>query len=158
MEQEEILRRFGFYKQSPTEFEPGSSGSDHASIRHLFIQFAAMLNAALPEGREKALAFTELETASMWAHKSVASQAELVRETDGTDYESMLPLPKRVPSVFGPDGHLAPLHKLYTQEEAEAKIDEAEAKLQSLLYDEPSTPLPGALFDNGPTAGRGVVS
>ena len=71
----DIENRFGFHKA--TNEGENATIPKHRALRVAFIQFAETL-AALPDGRSKALAFTELETASMWAHKAIAETAPLV--------------------------------------------------------------------------------
>lgn len=76
---DEIENRFGFHKAT-IEGE-GATRPVHADIRIRFRELANFLDEALPPGREKAIMFTELENASMWAHKTLASTAPL--EKDG---------------------------------------------------------------------------
>jgi hypothetical protein len=71
---QEIENRFGFHT---TTIE---GDSVHAELRRNFKQFAKFLDKLLPAGRAKSLAFTELEDASMWAHKAVELTAPLVSE------------------------------------------------------------------------------
>jgi hypothetical protein len=76
---EEIENRFGFHKGTIE----GSNATlpKHAELRFKFIEFAEYLDIVLPnEGRAKTIAFTELEAASMWAHKSIAETAPIVPE------------------------------------------------------------------------------
>jgi hypothetical protein len=74
----EIENRFGFHKG--TIEGPNATAPHHSGLRRVFMDFAAYLDSALPDGRTKAVAFTELETASMWAHKSIAETAPVVAE------------------------------------------------------------------------------
>lgn len=67
----ELETRFGFHKQ--TEL----STRQHHAVRAAYLTFAEMLDRILPDGREKALAFTELENSSMWSHKAIAQTAPL---------------------------------------------------------------------------------
>ena len=78
LSQEEIEGRFGFHKG--TIEGPNATAPRHADLRRAFMGFATMLEDVLPDGRAKSVAFTELETASMWAHKAIAEQAPIVRE------------------------------------------------------------------------------
>jgi hypothetical protein len=71
--EEEIRNRFGFHKG--TVEGPNATAPRHSYLRVHFMEFADMLDRVLPPGRAKSVAFTELETASMWAHKSIAEQA-----------------------------------------------------------------------------------
>lgn len=74
----EIEHRFGFHKAT---IEGGHATlPKHREIRVLFREFAEELDRILPAGRARSVAFTELESASMWAHKAIAEQAPLIRE------------------------------------------------------------------------------
>lgn len=75
---EEIENRFGFHKA--TIEGDNATLPNHVTVRRLFREFAEQLDELLPSGRAKYVAFTELESASMWAHKSIAEKAPLVRE------------------------------------------------------------------------------
>ena len=75
---DEIEHRFGFHKAT-VEGE-NATLPKHRDIRLRFREFAAFLDEVLPEGRAKAVAFTELENASMWAHKALAETAPVVNE------------------------------------------------------------------------------
>lgn len=44
----------------------------HAEVRTAFKKLAKTLDELVPLGRGKSVMFTELETASMWAHKALA--------------------------------------------------------------------------------------
>lgn len=72
---DEIENRFGFHKG--TIEGPNATAPTHAALRRKFREFAEYLDDCLPEGRTKDVAFIELETASMWAHKAIAEQAPL---------------------------------------------------------------------------------
>jgi hypothetical protein len=43
-----------------------------SQVREAFMHLVSMLDGAIPEGREKALAFTALEESGMWAMKALA--------------------------------------------------------------------------------------
>jgi len=75
---DEIHSRFGFHKAT-VEGE-NATLPQHTQLRVLICKFAEQLDVLLPDGREKSIAFTELETASMYAHKAVAKAAPLVKE------------------------------------------------------------------------------
>lgn len=75
---EEIEHRFGFHKA--TIEGDNATLPHHVTVRRLFREFAEHLDEILPAGRAKYVAFTELENASMWAHKSIAETAPVVQE------------------------------------------------------------------------------
>lgn len=75
---EEIEHRFGFHKAT-IEGE-NATLPKHIAIRLLFRAFAEELDQLTPPGRAKSVMFTDLENASMWAHKAVAEQEPVVPE------------------------------------------------------------------------------
>lgn len=75
---DEIENRFGFHKA--TIEGDNASLPKHRDTRLKFREFAEFLDTVLPDGRAKSVAFTELENASMWAHKAIAETAPLVTE------------------------------------------------------------------------------
>lgn len=75
---DEIEHRFGFHKAT-IEGE-NATLPIHRDTRLKFREFAEWLDDTLPQGRAKAVMFTELESASMWAHKSIAETAPVIRE------------------------------------------------------------------------------
>jgi hypothetical protein len=75
---EEIEKRFGFHKAAIEG--PDATNETHADLRAAFKAFAKILDEAIPDGRYKYLAFTELEASSMWSHKAIAEKAPLVSE------------------------------------------------------------------------------
>ena len=85
---EEIERRFGYHK--PTTQGTAGTAPLHADLRRRFIDFAGMLNDVLPDGRAKSVAFTELESAAMWAHKAIASLDPVHREDPTPTEDEML--------------------------------------------------------------------
>jgi hypothetical protein len=78
----EIANRFGFHKAT-VEGE-NATIPQHRDLRIEFQRLAKILDEILPDGRAKAVALTELETTSMWAHKAVAEQAPVIDEWKGT--------------------------------------------------------------------------
>ena len=66
---EDIKNRFSYHP--PTQ--PGRADA-HEKTRALFTEFASLLDAALPPGREHALVITKLEEALMWANAAIARQ------------------------------------------------------------------------------------
>lgn len=75
---DEVENRFGFHKG--TVEGPNATAPVHAGLRKKFVELAQHLDEVVPDGRAKAVMFTELETASMWAHKAIAATAPLIRE------------------------------------------------------------------------------
>lgn len=75
---EEIEHRFGFHKA--TIEGDNATLPKHRDVRVEFRKFAEFLDSVAPEGRAKSIMFTELENASMWAHKAIAETAPVVRE------------------------------------------------------------------------------
>lgn len=71
---EDIRSRFGYHKATE------KTGPKHQSVRSMFISLGDLLADILPDGRAKAVCFTELESASMWANKAIAEQAPVVQE------------------------------------------------------------------------------
>ena len=78
LQSEDLSNRFGFHKGTEV------TGPQHQEVRKMFENFANLLNRIIPEGgdsgRAKAVMFTELENASMWANKAIANQAPVVNE------------------------------------------------------------------------------
>lgn len=74
----EIENRLGFHKAT-IEGE-NATLPKHRDTRLKFREFAEWLDANLPDGRAKSVAFTELENASMWAHKAIAETAPAISE------------------------------------------------------------------------------
>jgi hypothetical protein len=70
----DLENRFGF--RNATTEGPNPTAQKHLDVRETFIEFADFLNNTLPDGRAKSIAMTELETASMWAHKALSQPAE----------------------------------------------------------------------------------
>lgn len=68
---EAIERRFG---SGP--IYPSPTPMIHHGIAKIFVEIAMSLDVLLPDGREKSLAFAELEAAEMWANKSATSLLE----------------------------------------------------------------------------------
>jgi len=69
---EELKSRFGFHKA--TIEGPNASTKIHGYIREVFLEVAIYLDNVLPHNRAKSVAMTELETASMWFHKTLAAE------------------------------------------------------------------------------------
>lgn len=65
---DEIQKRFG-----TTSTSPDGTVSSHDALRSLFENLANTIDGAMEDSREKSLALTELEAASMWAHKALAN-------------------------------------------------------------------------------------
>lgn len=67
---EELENRFGLHKAT---LENPANPARHAELRKLWMDFAKELDSLLGDSRAKSVAFTELETASMWTHKALAA-------------------------------------------------------------------------------------
>lgn len=65
----EIEGRFGRHKAA---LEGPAAPEEHAKLREKWMAFAEELDTLLEDGRAKSIAFTELESASMWTHKALA--------------------------------------------------------------------------------------
>lgn len=66
--EKEIRHRFG----STAVNLDVNVASAHDDLREAFIVFAIALDELLPNCREKSVAFTELQSSSMWAHKALS--------------------------------------------------------------------------------------
>ncbi len=64
--QDEIIKRFGSNQGAPLEKQ--------------FIQFAAMLDVLLTDGRAKDMVFDNLENALLWVNKSLVMDMNSVKE------------------------------------------------------------------------------
>ena len=69
MDKSELDNRFMYHAPSPMQV------TVYAEIRAKAKEFAVLLDVLCPESREKALAFTELESAVMWANASIARRS-----------------------------------------------------------------------------------
>jgi hypothetical protein len=74
----EIEHRFGFHKA--TVEGDNATLPRHRDTRLAFREFAEKLDELLPDSREKSLAFTALQEASMWTHCAIAMDAPAVSE------------------------------------------------------------------------------
>jgi len=63
---EDLAKRFGYHKATEQTIPM------HQEVRGMFLDMAEALNALLPEGREKSLAFTALQESAMWSNAAVA--------------------------------------------------------------------------------------
>lgn len=68
MNQAELQNRFEFHPAT------ADTGAAHDHVRAAYLQLAHRMNDMLPEGREKALCLTELQTSMMWANAAIACQ------------------------------------------------------------------------------------
>lgn len=66
---QEVKNRFG--RHEGTTEGPRDVAPKHRELHERFIEFAQLLEDILPDGRAKSITFTELESASSWAHKSL---------------------------------------------------------------------------------------
>lgn len=71
---DEIENRFGYHRPTP------ENASAHIDLRLRFRRMAEDLDAVLPHGRAKSLAFTALQEASMWSQFAIAETAPVVRD------------------------------------------------------------------------------
>lgn len=71
----EIEGMFGNHKA--TIEGPEATLPKHKELRVKFKELAYFLDDVLPDGRQKSIAFTELENASMRSHKAIAETAPL---------------------------------------------------------------------------------
>ena len=71
---EEVRNRFGYHAGTPV------TQPKHQAVRARFNEMCVFLDELLPAGRAKSVAFTELESAAMWANKAIAEMAPVVQE------------------------------------------------------------------------------
>lgn len=76
--QHEIESRFGFHKA--TIEGPEATQPKHVELRGKFKEFVRYLDEVCPDGRYCSLMLTDLENASMWAHKAIAETAPLATD------------------------------------------------------------------------------
>lgn len=67
----EIQSRFG--KHAGALEGPNPNGVKHKMLRSYFTDWARTIDELMPDGRNKSLALTAFEEASMWSHKAVAN-------------------------------------------------------------------------------------
>lgn len=79
IDEAEVRRRFTFYPPNTPQRIAG-----HEAVRTAFTALANRLT-GLPEGREKSLAFTELEQAMFWANAAIARQPDVVEPVPPDD-------------------------------------------------------------------------
>lgn len=66
MEKKRIEHNFDYHKPSPDKI------NRHETVRQACKQLAYGIDELCPDGREKALAFTKIEEAMMWANAAIA--------------------------------------------------------------------------------------
>ncbi|GGN86330.1 hypothetical protein GCM10010112_67750 [Actinoplanes lobatus] len=71
MDSSDLARRFAFHPATTPERQDA-----HVSVRVACGDLADHLNALLPEGREKALAITNLEQVMFWGNAAIARQPD----------------------------------------------------------------------------------
>lgn len=67
----DIEHRFDFHPASTAE-----KRAEHGSVRAAMKALAIFVNENVPEGREKALAITNIEQAMFWANAAIAREKE----------------------------------------------------------------------------------
>lgn len=82
-------------EESRNRFSPHTLTNEAAvtvqALREWFVNLDIFLARELPEGRERSLARTHLETASMWATKAIALQAPVVKVEPGPEWTTANP-------------------------------------------------------------------
>ena len=68
----ELENRFGYHAAT------AASAPLHDKIRKSYQALAELINDVLPEGRDKSLALTELQTSMHWANSAVAMENPLI--------------------------------------------------------------------------------
>lgn len=68
----EVINSLQYHKLDMEDPEGQSAADSFDDLRMAAIDFARMIEANCPDGREKSLAFTHLEETLMWAIKSIA--------------------------------------------------------------------------------------
>ena len=70
MDAAELANRFAYHPPKDPE-----TAQAHGAVREACAYLAEFLNEVVPEGREKALAITSLETVMMWSNAAIARSA-----------------------------------------------------------------------------------
>jgi hypothetical protein len=70
VDRSELDRRFKYH--APNDI----TRDVHQLVRVKVLEFAEFLDEALPDGREKSLAFTALEESQFWAHAAIAREVK----------------------------------------------------------------------------------
>ncbi|NRQ35997.1 hypothetical protein HII36_29810 [Nonomuraea sp. NN258] len=71
MNPDELENRFRFHPATTKQRQ-----RDHEYVRDECLSLATTLNETLPDGREKSLAVTHIETAMFWANAAIARQGQ----------------------------------------------------------------------------------
>ncbi len=71
----EIQNRFGYHRAT------AYSAPLHAEVRNQFMKIANILDGLIPDGRDKATAFTKLQEAMHWSNSAIAMQNDLDLKT-----------------------------------------------------------------------------
>ena len=69
MDREDLRNRFEYHPPKDDD-----TVNAHRSIRLMMLEAAEEIDRVCPEGREKSLAITHLETAMFWANAAIARQ------------------------------------------------------------------------------------
>lgn len=75
MQQDDLNRRFDYHRPDAV------AQQKHQDVRDAAKALATTLNDNLPEGREKASAFTNLEQAMFWANAAIAREGGAAERT-----------------------------------------------------------------------------
>lgn len=78
MTPEDLTVRFAFHPAKDEETQMA-----HEKVRALCLNLAGSLNDFLPEGREKALAITQLEQVMFWSNAAIARFGQFPSTLDG---------------------------------------------------------------------------
>lgn len=73
--EDEINNRFGYHRAT------AESAPRHAAVREVMMHCATHIDALIPNGRDKSLAFTALQEAMHWANSAIAMQNDVDTET-----------------------------------------------------------------------------
>ena len=81
----ELQNRFGYHRAT------ADSAPKHAQVRELMLNTAAVLDALLPDGRDKATAMTKLQEAMHWSNSAIAMENDVDTETPHLPNQPLFP-------------------------------------------------------------------